>query len=915
MNDILKKSYPYLLTVLLFFVLASVYFPQTYQGKEVSMHDKKTWQGMAKEVKDFEKETGETSLWTNSMFGGMPTFLINTYVPHNYVKYINKLMQLNFKLRPISFALLYFLGFYIALLAFKFDKWQAIIGALAFGLSSYFFIIIQAGHITKATTIGFMPPIIAGIYLAYNGKRVLGTAIMSLFLALQLLNNHLQITYYTMLIIIIMVIVLFINDVKEKRINEFLKSTAFLAIGLFLVIGANFESLYTTYDYGKVTTRGKSELTNDKENKTSGLDRDYATDWSYGKMETFNLLIPNLFGGASGGELSEKSASYEALTQIVKPNQAKDIIKRYPLYWGPQPMTSGPVYIGAIVIFLFIMGIFLVKGPIRTWLIAATILSITLAWGRNFMWLTDFFFDYIPGYNKFRTVSMILVIAEFTMPLLGMFALRDIIAKKVSKEQVINALKYSLGITIGIIVAFFINPNLTVYSGHIESDSVFNVLILFVILIIVLIFKPYIKYLLKNNKIEKKSYDTFSKVIIGVVIIIGLIITKYLLTINNGLTPFFTGTEADYFMRMFGINDPNQGRQITDLLVPALLEDRASIFRSDAIRSLIIILIGATAIWLYIKEKLKLKYLYFVLVVVVVFDLWNVDKRYLNESHFVSKRKADVPYQPTAADNIILEDTSDYRVLNLSVSTFNDASTSYFHKSIGGYHGAKMKRYQELISYGINTEISEFYDIINTNQSQYAIEDALSNLSILNMLNTKYFIMPTKNGVQPIRNPYANTSAWFVDNYKIVKNADEEIAALKDFKSKNTAIVDERFKDNLFDIKNSNSSSIELTEYKPNKLIYKSKAETDQLAVFSEIYYEKGWNAYIDGEIMPHFRANYVLRAMRVPKGEHEIIFKFEPESVFFASISSISSILLILIVFGTFFLEITNNKLVRKFD
>jgi len=839
MNDILKKSYPYLLTVLLFFVLASAYFPQTYQGKEVKMHDKKTWQGMSKEVKDFEKETGEKSLWTNGMFGGMPTFLINTYVPHNYVKYVNQIMQLNIKLRPISFALLYFLGFYIALLAFKFDKWQALIGALAFGLSSYFYIIIQAGHITKATTIGFMPPIIAGVYLAYNGKRVLGTAIMSLFLALQLLNNHLQITYYTMLIIIPMVIVLFVNYVQEKKINEFLKSTIILAIGLFLVIGANFESLYTTYEYGKYTTRGKSELTNNKENKTSGLDRDYATDWSYGKMETFNLLIPDLYGGASGGELSEESASYDALSKIVKAGQAKDIIKQYPLYWGPQPMTSGPVYIGALVIFLFIMGIFLADRRIVIWLLVVTLLSITLAWGKNFMPLTNFFFDYIPGYNKFRTVSMTLVMAEFTIPLLGMFALKNIISKKVSNDYVLFALKYSVGITVGIILIFLINP---------------------------------------------------------------------------GILSFETGNEANYFLRMFGIQDPNQGRQITDLLVPALIEDRASIFRSDAIRSLIIILIGASAIWLYAKEKLKLNYLYVVLAVVIVFDLWSVDKRYLNESHFVSKREADVPFRPTVADNAILQDKSpDYRVLNLTVSTFNDASTSYFHKSIGGYHGAKMKRYQELIENAIHPEISQFYQVLQTNQTQYAIEDALSNLSVLNMLNTKYFILQPDRA--PLINPYANGNAWFVDNYKIVKNADEEIAALKDFNSKTTAIVDERFKDNLFEIKNSNSGSIELTEYKPNKLTYKTKAETDQLAVFSEIYYDKGWNAYVDGEIIPHFRANYVLRAMRVPKGEHEIVFKFEPESKFFASISSISSILLILLVFGTFFLEISGNKLVRKFD
>ena len=838
MNDILKKSYPYILTVLLFFVLASAYFPLTFQGKVVEQHDKKTWAGMAQEVNEFKKETGETSLWTNSMFGGMPTYLINLYSPSNYTKYVDKIFQLDRKMRPISFALMYFLGFYIALLAFKFNKWESLIGAIAFGLSSYFFIIIQAGHITKAVTIGYMPPIIAGVYLAYNGKRVLGTVIMALFLGLQLLSNHLQITYYTMMIIIPLVVVIFIDYVKEKRMADFMKSTIILGIGLLIVIGANFESLYTTYDYGKYTTRSKSELTNDISNKTSGLDRDYATSWSYGKMETFNLLIPDLYGGASGGELTKDSETYEGLKNIVGESKAKDIIKRYPLYWGPQPMTSGPVYIGALVVFLFIMGLFLVKGYIRSWIIFATILSITLAWGKNFMGLTDFFFDFVPGYNKFRTVSMTLVMAEFTIPLLGIFALRNIVSGKVSKDEVMKALKYSVGIVASIIVIFLINP---------------------------------------------------------------------------GILDFSTGNERDYFASMFGLQ-PGQGQEILDTLVPALISDRESIFRSDAIRSLVIILFGAGTIWLFIKDKLSKKYLYIFIALIILFDLWGVDKRYMNDSHFIAKRKADVPFKPTMADNYILQDKSlDFRVLNVGVSTFNDASTAYFHKSIGGYHGAKMKRYQELIDFNISNEMNSFFAVLRNNPNQMSVENGLKSLQVLNMLNTKYIIY---NGeAQPILNNHANGNAWFVNDVKIVEDADAEIAALKTFNSKTTAVVDKRFSEYLVKANSSSTSTIELTSYKPNEVRYNTNTVSEQIAVFSEIYYDKGWNAYVDGKLTPHFRANYILRAMHIPNGNHEITFKFEPESNVLASISSISSILLILLVLGVLFGEITNNKLVKKFD
>jgi hypothetical protein len=484
------------------------------------------------------------------------------------------------------------------------------------------------------------------------------------------------------------------------------------------------------------------------------------------------------------------------------------------------------------------MGLFLVKGPIRTWIIVATLLSITLAWGRNFMGLTDFFFDYIPGYNKFRTVSMILVIAEFTIPLLGIFALRNIVNKTVSKEQVLKALKYSTGILAGIIVIFLINP---------------------------------------------------------------------------GILNFHTGEESQMFMRMFGIK-PGQDDQIVNQLVNALVNDRESIMRADAIRSLIFVIIGAGLIWLYIKEKLSAKYLYIIIAIAIVVDLWQVDKRYMNDGHFVSKRKAEVPFTPTDADNMILQDKSpDYRVLNLAVSTFNDASTSYFHKSIGGYHGAKMKRYQELIEHNISPEISRFFKVLRNQPTQQSVDNVMSNLQVINMLNTKYLIINPKS--QPILNNFRNGNAWFVNDVKIVNNADEEIAALNKFNSRTTAIVDKRFENLVSKFSKDASAQIQIKSYKPNELVYTSKSNSNQLAVFSEMYYKNGWNAYIDGNLTPHFRANYVLRAMEIPKGEHEIIFKFEPNETMLVAISSISSILLILIVFGVLYLEITKSKILSKFE
>lgn len=820
----LNKLIPYFTALILFLIISLAYFPDTIQGKKLNQHDKTTWKGGAKETFDFYEETGEWSLWTNSLFGGMPTYLVSNHAPNNWTKYIYKVLDLGHKYRPVSFIFMALLGFFIALLLFDIKPWLALIGAFAFAFSTYFLIIIEAGHITKVVAMAFMPPIIAGIYHAYNKKVFVGSIVMMVFLALQLLVNHLQITYYTLLIIIIYVIFETVKAFREKEQKEFLKSSSILIVAGLIAISTNFSQLITAYDYGKDSIRGKSELTINKKNQTSGLDKDYATAWSYGKLETLNLMIPNLVGGGSSGELSKDSEMYKEFKKLGVGNLS-EIIKHMPTYWGPQPFTSGPVYIGAIIMFLFIFGLFLVKGHLKWWLFASTILSIFLAWGKNFMPLTDFFLDYFPMYNKFRTVSMILIIAEFTIPLLAFLALRDIFEKKVTKKEIYKALKWSGGIVVGIIIILVINPGILSFSA--ENDVA-----------------------------------TFS--------------------------------------RMFGLKQDAQSQQILKILVSAIEQDRASLFRADAFRSLGFILVSALLLWLFVEEKIKQTAFIAALGFLILVDLWSVDKRFLNSDDFVSARIEKEPFSKSVADKFILKDKElDYRVLNLAVSTFNDASTSYFHKSIGGYSGVKMRRYQELIDNAINPEINMLISAINNGSSELDIKSATQKLSVLNMLNTKYIIV--NPAYPPMMNNFILGNVWFVNEIKQVNNADEEIKSIRAFNPERTAIIDKKFKEQFFKFKKDDDASIVLTSYAPNKLSYKSKAETDQLAVFSEIYYAKGWNAYIDGKLAPHMRANYVLRAMKVPAGEHKIEFKFEPSIWKIGNtVSLIGSILFFLTLFGS---------------
>ena len=811
--------------LILFFVISVSYFSPAIQGKVLSQHDTLVWKASAKEAKDFEKETGEKTLWTNSMFSGMPTYLINTVSEGNKLRFIHTALNFGNHLRPIPFLFIYLLGFFIALLAFGVNPWLSIVGAFAFAFSSYFFIIIQAGHITKAIAIGYMAPIIAGVYMAFNKKELWGTILMAVFLSLQILINHLQITYYTFLIILVFGIFQIINSIKEQQIRAFLKSMSYLIVGALLAIGTNFLSLSTVYDYGKDSIRGPSELTNEMHNKTSGLDKDYATDWSYGIFESLNVMIPNLMGGASQSDLGTKSETYKALKSMGQPN-AKQIVKQMPTYWGTQPFTSGPTYIGALVVFLFVLGLFVVKGQLKWWLLTITILSFMLAWGKNMMWFTDLFLDYFPAYNKFRAVSMTLVIAELTIPLLGILGLQKIISGDYDKDKIKKQLLYAFAITGG------------------------TVLLL-------------------------------------------------ILALPASSTAFVGANDSS----MFGQNQ---------ILLDAIRADRASMFKTDALRSLFIIILGALTVWLFLVKKIRQASFLIIIALAIIVDLWTVDKRYLNNDNFVKKNKVDNHYQPSVADQSILQDpTENYRVLNIAVSTFNDATTSYFHKSIGGYHGAKMRRYQELITHNIAPEIQQFGMALQSSATQESVQMALSKLNTINMLNAKYIIYsPQAPAIQNV-NAYGN--AWFVDNYKVVADADEEIASLKQINPKQTAIIDTRFKNELNDFTKDQNASIVLTSYQPNHLVYESNTNSTQLAVFSEVYYDKGWLAYVDGKEVPHFRADYILRAMYIPEGKHKIEFKFEPAIYSIGLIIGIVSSILLLLLFASGF--VYDNMMKKRTD
>lgn len=816
-----KKLLPHLTAIGLFLAISFAYFSPMLEGKKLDQPDIKNWAGAAREAIHYKNTTGEESFWTNSMFGGMPTYLINNPdVPSIFQKIHKTINKPGF--RPACHLFLYMLGFYLALLAFGVNPWLSIAGAFAYGFSSYFLIIITAGHVTKAIALGYLPAIIGGIYLSYKRKMLVGAALMAVFLSFQLFTNHLQITYYTLMVVIALVIAEFTQSILEKRVLQFVKISVVLFLAAMLAVGSTFTSLYLIYDYGKDSMRGKTELTSEKENRTGGLDKDYATSWSYGKAETLTLIIPNFAGGESGGALTTKSETYKTLADNYGAPQAKRMIEQLPLYWGPQPFTSGPVYVGAIIAFLFVLGLFIIRGSLKWWIVAVTILSVLLAWGKNFMPLTDFFLDYIPGYNKFRTVSMILVIAQFTIPLMAILGLQQILNNKIELKEFKRALIWSLGIVGGLCLLF------AMFAG---------------------------------------AFFDFS-----------------------------SPSDAQYAN--------------TWIPMEALMADRQWLLQADAWRSLLFILLTAGALVLFYYKKLETKWFFVALSILILVDMWPIAKRYLNENNFKNARTAKEHFTATKADQYILKDSDpNFRVLNLSVSTFNDASTSYFHKSIGGYHGAKMKRYQELIDHNISVEIQSLIKTFNSKQGMDSIYAAMEKLGVINMLNTKYIIYSPEN--PPLINTQAYGNAWFVKRYQVVSNADAEIKVMENFDPSVEAIVDKRFKHYLenFQLIDNPNASIRLTDYKPNYMQYKFSGSTEQFTVFSEIYYNKGWQAFIDQKPVDHFRVNYVLRAMLIPAGEHTVEFKFEPESLKWANpITLVSSFLLLLLVIGVVYYEVKNK-------
>jgi hypothetical protein len=819
-KSVTKPIIPHLVAVLIFIVITVLYFYPVLEGKVLHTNDGTVAHNSAKEISDFRAKYGEEPLWTNSMFSGMPAYLISTKFTGNLIRYADSLLK--FLKLPVASIFLTMLGFYVLLLIFRVDTRLAIAGAIAYGFSTFFFFILEAGHNTQAFAIAYMAPMIGSIYYLYRRNAIQGVLLTTFFLTLEIIANHPQITYYSFLCILVFIIAEFIYSIRNKEIPKFIKNSVILIIPVLLSIGMNFSSLYTTYEYGKYSTRGKSDLVTSNHEKTNGLDKGYITYWSYGVDETLTLLIPNFKGGGS----IPFDRNSETVTALRK-NNAGQYADNFQLYWGTQPGTGGPVYVGAIIIFLFVLGLIIIKGPEKWWLLGATLLSIMLAWGKNFMPFTNFFLDYFPGYNKFRAVTMTLVIAEFCIPLLGILALRDIFNGTTTKNNILKGIKIAFGITGGITFLFLLFPGL---AGSFLSP------------------------------VEQQGQV--------------------------------------------------QG-QIPDWLSSALITDRKLLLRTDALRSLILILLATAVILAFYYEKIRKEYVIAILALLFLTDMWFVDKRYLNADKFVRKETSLKLSAPTVADNYILKDESYYRVLNLSVSPFNDASTSLYHKSIGGYHGAKLERYQELIDSSLSRDIYLFQTVAGKAKSIEEIQSVFNSTMTLNMLNAKYVIYNPE--APPLVNQNALGNAWFVETPVIVENANEELSGVNKINPAKQAVIDKRFKDQVMNTiyPVTEGDKIELKSYRPNEIIYNSSSQGEMLAVFSEIYYPAGWKSYIDGKESKYFRTNYVLRGMIVPSGNHEIKFSFKPSSYVVGNkISLASSIVFILLLSGYF---ITKMKIKPK--
>ncbi len=805
MNFSFKKILPHILVLLSFVVASLIYFSPVLQGKQIFQSDIMQYTGMAKQQNDFRKATGQETYWTNSAFGGMPTYQLGARYPHNYIKKLD--LTLRFLPRPADYLFLYFLGFYILLLVLKVDFKLAALGALAFGFSTYLIILLGVGHNSKAHAIAYMPLVLSGILLTFQRKYIFGFLLTVIAMALEIVANHFQMTYYLLLLVIVLGIAYLIDAYRKQQLPHFFKSVGILTVAVILSIGLNATNIMATQEYVGESYRGKSELTinpnGSPKEVTNGLDKEYITEYSYGIWESFNLFIPRFMGGGSGDSFEKDSKTYNAFINIgASPVQALQEARRAPAYWGDQPIVEAPAYVGAVIIFLFVLGLFLVKGRLKWWLVGGVILSWLLSLGKNFGLLTDLFIDYVPLYNKFRAVSSIQVILELCIPVLGIFALVRLFNDFEKKEAKLKVLKYATAITGGLAVLFLL------FKG-----SLFD----------------------------------------------------------------FTSQYDSSYVNAYG-----------DAIADAMREDRKAIFNADTIRSLILVLLSASVIWLFLKEKLSQKLVVIAFTVLIVIDLVGVDRRYVNNDDFVSAIQVQKPYQANAADQEIQKDNSHYRVYDL---TTGNTKPSYFHNSLNGYTAARMKRFNELFDFYIRR----------------------NHLEVLNMLNTKYIIAPAENGQpQVFTNTDANGNAWFIGSFKAVDTANKEILALDSLNTKHKAVLNK----SQFDLASNTTyqvdslANIKLVDYKPNYLKYESSNTNNGFAVFSENYYQQGWQAYIDGEEAPHIRVNYVLRGMEIPSGNHAIEFKFEPQVVKTGSTIALgTSLVVVLLLLGGLFYQIKKEN------
>ena len=816
--EILKKYLLDIVAVVVFAVISYAYFvPATIDGRILYQHDASAGRGATQELAAYREKTGETSRWTNATFSGMPTYqTAPSYKSTSVLSAAEKVYHLWLP-NYVWYVFAYLLGFYILLRAFDFRRSLAVLGSIIWAFSSYFFIIIAAGHIWKVMALAYLPPMIAGVVLAYRGKFVHGLILTAIFSAFEIYANHVQMTYYYLFIILFMVIAYLVQAVREKQMRRFLKATLACVIGAALGICINLSNLYHTWQYGQESMRGKSELVkkNTANQTNSGLERDYITQWSYGVGETWTLLIPNAKGGTSAVPMSANK-----IVQEKGNPELAYLYQQIGQYWGEQPGTSGPVYVGAFVLMLFILGLFIVKGPMKWALLAATVLSVLLSWGKNFMGLTDFFIDHVPMYAKFRTVASILVIAEFTIPLLAMLTLKQIIDEPDSLKNKMKYVYVSFGLTAGFAFLFALMPG--VFFSDFVSSS------------------------------EMQALSQFPP---------------------EQLNPILTD----------------------------LRSVRQSIFAADCWRTFWIIVIGTAFLLLYKARKLKAIYTIGGIAVLCLVDMWQVNKRYLNDDMFVESSVRDTPPAMTATDRQILQDKAlNYRVLNLASNTFNENETSYYHKSIGGYHAAKLRRYQEMIEAYISPEMQSLMSAVVKAGGDMTKVNGDSIYPVLNMLNTKYFILPLQNNqTVPLQNPYTFGNAWLVDKITYVDNANAELDAVGKINLKHEAVADMRFKAALGESKTQgNVAKAEITQYAPNRLTYRVESDKGGVLVFSEIYYPE-WTATVDGQPVELGRVNYILRAINIKPGQHEVTLTFEPQSVTRTELVAYSSYAILLILVG----------------